>query len=211
METSDSKSGFFSKGNDLKNRIIFTVLILSIYRLGTFIPLAGIDPSSLKELMDTNQKGLLGMFNVFSGGADRTWSHMYTYSAHPGGAAAALKNIEIIERENLVRNAKERGEQLSEHLLEIKRKHKIVGDVRGVGLIQGLEFMLDVETKQHFDPSLGVNTKLTEKLMSRGLWLRVPAYIIPLAPPLIINENEIDQICRAIDESLSEVEKELRI
>jgi len=62
-------SGFFSKGNDLRNRILFTIFILSVYRLGTYIPLPGIDPESLKTLMDSNQKGLLGMFNIFSGGA----------------------------------------------------------------------------------------------------------------------------------------------
>jgi len=62
-------SGFFSKGNDLRNRILFTILILSVYRLGTYIPLPGIDPESLKTLMQSNQRGLLGMFNIFSGGA----------------------------------------------------------------------------------------------------------------------------------------------
>ena len=54
---------------DLKNRIIFTIFILCIYRLGTYIPLPGIDAQALQSLMETNQKGLLGMFNVFSGGA----------------------------------------------------------------------------------------------------------------------------------------------
>ena len=58
-----------SSNNDLKNRVLFTVLVLSIYRLGTFIPLPGIDPEQLKILMEGNQKGLLGMFNVFAGGA----------------------------------------------------------------------------------------------------------------------------------------------
>ena len=58
-----------NQSSDLKNRIFFTIFVLSIYRLGTFIPLAGIDPESLQNLMDSNQKGLLGMFNVFSGGA----------------------------------------------------------------------------------------------------------------------------------------------
>ena len=52
-----------------KNRIFFTILILIIYRLGTYVPLAGIDPLSLKEIMQSSQKGLLGMFNMFSGGA----------------------------------------------------------------------------------------------------------------------------------------------
>ena len=57
------------QSSDLKNRIIFTIFILSIYRLGTFIPLPGINPDQLQILMEGNQKGLLGMFNVFAGGA----------------------------------------------------------------------------------------------------------------------------------------------
>jgi len=69
MENKDSEQGFFSKKNDLASRIIFTVLILCVYRLGTYIPLPGIDSQSLSTLMESNQKGLLGMFNVFSGGA----------------------------------------------------------------------------------------------------------------------------------------------
>ena len=58
-----------SQSSDLKNRIIFTIFILTIYRLGTFVPLPGIDPEQLQVLMEGNQKGLLGMFNVFAGGA----------------------------------------------------------------------------------------------------------------------------------------------
>ena len=55
-----------SQSNDLRNRIVFTIIILSIYRLGTFVPLPGIDPQQLQILMEGNQKGLLGMFNVFN-------------------------------------------------------------------------------------------------------------------------------------------------
>ena len=69
MENNNSNTGFFSKNNDLRNRIFFTILMLCIYRLGTYIPLPGIDAQSLQTLMQSNQKGLLGMFNVFSGGA----------------------------------------------------------------------------------------------------------------------------------------------
>ena len=69
MENRDSKSGFFSKSNDLRNRIIFTILVLCVYRLGTYIPLPGVDIQALQNLMQTKQTGLLGMFNVFSGGA----------------------------------------------------------------------------------------------------------------------------------------------
>ena len=69
MEGTSSKSGFFSKENDLKNRILFTIMMLCVYRLGTYIPLPGINAQSLQALMETKQTGLLGMFNVFSGGA----------------------------------------------------------------------------------------------------------------------------------------------
>ena len=58
-----------SSNTDLRNRIIFTLAILVVYRFGTFVPLPGIDPEQLKIMMEGNQKGLLGMFNVFAGGA----------------------------------------------------------------------------------------------------------------------------------------------
>ena len=69
MDNSKSETGGLFGSSDLRKRIIFTILILSVYRLGTYIPLSGIDPQSLQELMSDNQRGLLGMFNVFAGGA----------------------------------------------------------------------------------------------------------------------------------------------
>ena len=69
MALDNKESGFFSKDNDLRNRILFTIFILSIYRIGTYVPLPSIDPESLKTLMQSNQRGLLGMLNIFSGGA----------------------------------------------------------------------------------------------------------------------------------------------
>ena len=58
-----------TQSNDLRNRILFTLFILAVYRLGTFVPLPGIDPDQLQIMMEGNQKGLLGMFHVFAGGA----------------------------------------------------------------------------------------------------------------------------------------------
>ena len=201
--------------------LIFDEVITGFGRLGTWFgaDFVGVTP----DIMSFAKGITSGYFpvggtiataqvaDVFSGGPEKTWSHMYTYSAHPGGAAAALKNLEIMERENLVENARVRGEQLSERLEEMKEKHSMVGDVRGAGLIQGIEFVADRETKEHFDPSLRVNARLTEKLIERGVWIRVPAFIVPIAPPLIITADELDGLCEAIDESLGEVEKELGV
>jgi L-2,4-diaminobutyrate transaminase len=136
---------------------------------------------------------------------------MYTYSAHPGGAAAAFANLAIVERENLVENARVRGEQIGESLAEMKAKHPIIGDTRGVGLIQGIEFVKDRETREHYDASVGVNAMLTEELRKRGVWIRVPAYILPIAPPLTITADETDQLTTIIDEALGAVEERLGI
>jgi 4-aminobutyrate aminotransferase-like enzyme len=103
-----------------------------------------------------------------------------------------------------------RGEQLKERLLEMKAKHPIIGDVRGVGLIQGIEFVKDRATKEHFDPKVRLNARLTAGLSKRKVWIRVPAYILPIAPPLVITADELDQLASAIDESITEVEAEIR-
>ena len=144
---------------------------------------------------------------AFAGGPDRTWSHMYTYSTHPGGVAAALKNLEILERERLVENASARGVQLSERMQEMKSKHAMIGDVRGMGLIQGIEIVEDRESKRRFDASAGVNTMLTAALKERGVWIRVPAFILPISPPLTITADELSHLCDMVEESISEVSR----
>jgi adenosylmethionine-8-amino-7-oxononanoate aminotransferase len=149
--------------------------------------------------------------DAFSGGPDKTFKHMFTYTGHPAGAAAGLANIEIMERENLVENARARGEQLKDRLLEMQEKHPVIGDVRGAGLIQGLELVKDRKTREHFDPKVGLNSRLTAGLKKRGVWLRVPPYILPLAPPLVITADEIEALANAVDESLTEVEKGLGV
>lgn len=201
--------------------LIFDEVITGFGRLGTWFgaDFVGVTP----DIMSFAKGISSGYFPVggsiatkavgdaFTGGPEATFKHMYTYMAHPAGAAASLANLEIMERENLVDNARERGEQLKDRLLEMKEKHRMIGDVRGVGLIQGIEFVKDRATKEHFDPKLGVNTRLTEKLIDRGVWIRVPAFILPIAPPLIITAGELDQLAGAIDESIGEVEREIGV
>ena len=80
-----------------------------------------------------------------------------------------------------------------------------------MGLIQGIEFVKDRETKEHFDPSVGVNAMLTEELQKRGVWIRVPAYILHLVPPLTITADETDNLTKIIDEALGAVEARLGV
>ena len=67
----------------------------------------------------------------------------------------------------------------------------------------------DKKTKERFEPSKYINMMLTEKLKNRGVWIRVPAYILPVAPPLTSSEDQINQICDAIEDSVLELEKEI--
>ena len=147
--------------------------------------------------------------NAFAGGPEKTWSHMYTYSAHPGGVAAGLKNLEIMKRENLVQNARERGAQLTDRLADIADQHPIVGEARGIGLVQGLEIVADRETRKSFPPEVGIGGRLTDALKRRGVWIRVGNYILPLSPPLTITATQIDDLCDVVDEALGEVEGDL--
>ncbi len=144
--------------------------------------------------------------DVFAGGPEKTWSHMYTYSAHPGGVAAGLKNLEIMKRENLVENARERGVQLAERLAQMQERHEMIGDARGMGLVQGMEMVADRATKRSFPPEAAIGMRLTDALKRRGVWLRVGAYILPVSPPLTVTAQELDELCDAIEDAVIEVE-----
>ena len=85
----------------------------------------------------------------------------------------------------------------------------IVGDARGVGLLQGLELVRDRRTKEHFPAEAVLGARLTECLRKRGVWLRVPAFVLPIAPPLVISAQEIDHLSDVVDAALGEVEREL--
>ncbi|MBT5319044.1 MAG: aspartate aminotransferase family protein, partial [Chloroflexi bacterium] len=149
--------------------------------------------------------------DAFTGGPDATFKHMFTYTGHPAGCAAGLANIEIIEREGLVENARIQGERLWDRLQEIKDKHPIVGDVRGIGLLQGLELVKDRETKEHWPASAEIGPKITQGLADRGVWIRVGSYIVPLAPPLTITADEVDELAAAVDGAVGDTERALGV
>jgi adenosylmethionine-8-amino-7-oxononanoate aminotransferase len=144
--------------------------------------------------------------NAFAGGTDtRYFQHVLTFSGHPVAAAAALKNIEIIERENMVENARVLGTYFLEKLTGLKDKHEIIGNVTGLGLLLGIDLVKDRETKEKFEVSDGVSAALTKLFEERGLILRPSASAITLGPPLMIENGDVDEIVTGIDESLTQV------
>lgn len=122
-----------------------------------------------------------------------TWMHGFTYSGHAAACAVGLKNLEILEREDLPGRSKVMGEKLRAGL-ETLREFKPVGDVRGRGLLCGVELVKDRETRA---PDTELAGKIYNALLQRGVRSRVVgAATLGFAPPLIISQDEIDLIVK---------------
>ena len=126
------------QSNDLRNRIVFTIIILSIYRLGTFVPLPGIDPQQLQILMEGNQKGLLGMFNVFAGGAVSRMA-IFALGIMPYISSSIIVQL-LTGVSDYFKNLKSQGEIGRKKITQITRYGTVLlATVQGYGLSVGLE------------------------------------------------------------------------
>jgi len=138
MATDNTDSGFFSKTNDLRNRILFTILILSVYRLGTYVPLPGIDPESLKTLMQSSQKGLLGMFNIFSGGAVNRMA-IFALGIMPYISSSIIIQL-LTGVSETFKNLKNQGEIGRKKITQYTRYGTVLlATIQGYGVSVGLE------------------------------------------------------------------------
>ena len=126
------------KDNDLQKRIIFTVLVLCVYRLGTYIPLPGIDPQSLQTLMQSNQKGLLGMFNVFSGGAVQRMA-IFALGIMPYISSSIIIQL-LTGVSDYFKNLKNQGEIGRKKITQFTRIGTVLlATIQGYGVSVGLE------------------------------------------------------------------------
>ncbi len=127
-----------AQSSDLKNRIIFTIFILSIYRFGTFVPLPGIDPEQLQIMMESNQKGLLGMFNVFAGGAISRMA-IFALGIMPYISSSIIVQL-LTGVSDYFKNLKNQGEIGRKKITQITRYGTVLlALVQGYGLAVGLE------------------------------------------------------------------------
>ena len=127
-----------SKTGDLKNRIIFTIFLLAVYRFGTYVPIPGIDPNTLQEVMDTAQKGLLGMFNVFSGGAISRMA-IFALGIMPYISSSIIVQL-MTGVSEYFKNLKNQGEIGRRKITQITRYGTVLlASVQGYGVSVGLE------------------------------------------------------------------------
>ena len=132
-----------TQSNDLRNRILFTLFILAVYRLGTFVPLPGIDPEQLQIMMEGNQKGLLGMFNVFAGGAVSRMA-IFALGIMPYISSSIIVQL-LTGVSDYFKNLKAQGEIGRQKITQITRYGTVLlATVQGYGLAVGLESSADL-------------------------------------------------------------------
>ena len=132
-----------SQTNDLKNRIIFTIFILAVYRFGTFVPIPGIDPEQLQTMMSGNQKGLLGMFNVFSGGAVSRMA-IFALGIMPYISSSIIVQL-LTGVSDYFKNLKAQGEIGRAKITQITRYGTVLlATIQGYGLAIGLQSSADL-------------------------------------------------------------------
>jgi len=136
------------------------------------------------------------VWDVIEGGADKVgvFGHGYTYSAHPVGAAAALAALKLTDELKVVENVADVGPYMMQALRDRLGQHPHVGDIRGKGLMLGIELMKDRETKETFAPGNRTGRQVLKAAAERGLITRALGDTLVFAPPLVINRVEVDEI-----------------
>jgi L-2,4-diaminobutyrate transaminase len=203
--------------------LIMDEVICGFGRLGTWFGAGrfGVTP----DLMTTAKgltSGYLPMSAVLIG--ERVWSvieasssvdvfgHGFTTSGHPAAAAAALANLDIIEREDLVARAVALGEQLLKRLTEAAADHPLVGDVRGCGLMIGVELVADRSSRRSFPPEAKVATRVARAAIDSGVLVRaLPANdVIAFSPAFVITPDMINECVVRFVRALDRVSDQLR-
>ena len=137
------------------------------------------------------------------------FAHGFTYAGHPVAAAVALEVQKIYAEIDIVSGAKRLGPLLQSTLGRL-RAHPLVGDVRGMGLILGMELMWDGEKCIPFDSDLKVGARVDAAAMRNGLIIRVVGDRLVFAPPLVIESHEIDEIGRRLERALDDVARDIQ-
>ena len=132
--------------------------------------------------------------------------HGYTYSGHPVAAAAGLATLDILEREDVVGNAARQGEHLMARLRDIASRSRLIGDVRGVGLMVCLELVADQGRKTPLPRGAKEVAAVARSAYRRGAMVRTSGSNIIMSPALTISREEIDVLCDALDGAFAEVE-----
>lgn len=137
------------------------------------------------------------------------FGHGFTNSGHPVGVAVALEAIRIYEEMDVVSHVRAMGHLLKTHFEEMGRRSPIVGQVRGAGLMLGIELVEDKETGRPFSPQRKIGLAFDRIAYENGLVARCMGDVLGFSPPLIVNAQDVDEIARRFEISLHQLERVL--
>jgi 4-aminobutyrate aminotransferase len=134
-------------------------------------------------------------------------SHASTFGGNPVCIAAAMATLDVIEREGLLRNSQEVGNHMMKRMADWPKKHKIVGDIRGRGLMIGVDIVKDQKTREYGSAE---RDRIVENAFTRGvLFLGCGPSTVRIAPALIVTRDEADVAIDTLEESIAAVESSL--
>jgi 4-aminobutyrate---pyruvate transaminase len=165
---------------------------------------AAMQPISAVLINDRIHDAMLSQSDKFG-----NFAHGFTYAGHPVAAAVALEVQKIYAEMDIVARAKRLGPVLQSTLGRLQ-SHPLVGDMRGIGLILGMELMRDGEKRVAFDRALNVGGRVDAAATRHGLILRVVGDRLVFAPPLVIEAHEIEEIGQRLQRALDDVAGDLK-
>jgi adenosylmethionine-8-amino-7-oxononanoate aminotransferase len=138
-----------------------------------------------------------------------TVAHGYTYSGHPVAAAAALATLDVLEEQDIPGNAARVGAHLQARMAEFEHRFGVVGNVRGKGLMTGIEMVSDKAKRTPVPRSSDVPQRVAREAYRRGAMVRISGPNMILSPPLIITLEEIDHLVDILEASFAAVDVSL--
>ena len=153
--------------------------------------------------------------DALSKGSGKFWSG-HTWAGNPAAAAITSSVIDYLKTHNLVERCRERGEYLKQKM-EMLRSHPTVGDIRGKGLMVGLEFVKDKATKEPLDPALMFYDRINKGTLKRGMYIEASGGcdrgkagdMVMFGPPFIVTQEQIDEMVEILDDTITEEEKQI--
>lgn len=144
------------------------------------------------------------IYKVLAEPSDSMLSNGFTYGGTPVACAAALANIEVLEKEQLLENVRELGPYFTERMKSLSDL-PMVGDTRGLDFVQGLEFVKNKETKELISDEVDVGELVAKACMRRGVMVRPIAHLNVISPPLCMTREQIDDFVAVMRESIIEI------
>lgn len=203
---------------DYEIKTISDEVVTAFCRLGSFF--ASEQVFGIKPDMITVAKGLTSgyqpmsatliseeIYDVISAPGDY-FLHGMTYSGHPACAAAALANIALMEKEGLPQHVQHMG-KIFENTIRGLGDLDIVGDVRGSHFMIGIEFVADKSSKKVFADEIMIGKRVARAAQARGLVVRPLGHMAVLSPPLILSEEQVNDIGAILRDSILEVQQNL--